>query len=146
MHQPVGVDQVVAIGDADYTVLSENSGQLHAIANVSADRTITLPTPVAGMVYEFLAEINAADGHDWIFDAQSDTNYFVGGVLHLDADAGTGADELVPVFPDGDSNSILQVNLPQGGTWLRFICRDGTHWIAQGMVVSATAPAFSNQA
>lgn len=137
--------QRVAVGDADYTALPENSGKPHLVANVSADRTITLPAPVDGLDFEFIAQVGAADGHDWIFTTGSDTNYFVGAVVHLDTDSNDAGDEIVVVAPDGDSNSVLQVNLPQGGTKVRFIC-DGTLWTVSGFAVSVTAPAFSNQA
>ena len=136
--------QRVAVGDADYTVLPENSGKPHLVANVSADRTITLPTPVDGLDFEFIAQVGAADGHDWIFDTGSDTNYFLGAIIHLDTDANDAGDEIVNVSPDGDSNSKLQINLPQGGTRVRFIC-DGTLWTVSGFAVSVTAPAFADQ-
>lgn len=135
---------VVAVGDADTAISAVNSGSIHIVANVSGDRTFTLPTAASGLTFEFIADIAAADGHDWIFTTGSDTNYFTGGVTHLDADSGTGADEIVPVFPDGNSNSKLQINLPNGGTWLKFVCT-GTLWTVTGVAVSTTAPAFADQ-
>lgn len=135
----------VAVGDANYTVLPENSGKPHLVANVSADRTFTLPSPVDGLDFEFIAQVGAADGHDWIIDTGSNTNYFVGAVVHLDTDANAAGDEVVVVAPDGNSNSKLQINLPEGGTRVRFIC-DGTLWTVSGFAVSATAPAFADQA
>lgn len=137
--------QRVAVGDANYTVLPENSGKPHLVANVSADRTITLPDPVDGLDFEFIAQVGTADGHDWIFDTGSNTNYFVGAVVHLDTDADAAGDEIVLVAPNGSSNSKLQINLPQGGTRVRFIC-DGTLWTVSGFAVSVTAPAFADQA
>lgn len=137
-------NQRVAVGDANYTVLPENSGKLHMVANVSADRTITLPTPVDGLVFEFIATVSAADGHDWIFDTGSNTNYFTGSIVHLDTDANAAGDEIVVVAPDGNSNSKLQINVPEGGTKVRFIS-DGTLWNVDGFAVSATAPAFADQ-
>lgn len=137
-------ERVIAVGDADYTVLDINTGKPHIIANVSADRTITLPSPDDGLMYEFIADVAAADGHDWIFTTGSDTNYFTGGVLHADIDAGTAAAEAVIVGPDLNSNSKLQVNLPNPGTHLWFRC-NGTTWNVTGVVVSATAPAFADQ-
>jgi hypothetical protein len=134
----------VAIGDANYTVLAANSGKPHMVANVSADRTFTLPTPASGLDFEFIAEIATADGHDWIINTGSDTNYFVGGILHVDTDSDAAGDEIVAVFPDGNSNSKLQINLPQGGTRVRVIC-DGTLWTVVGTAVSATAPTFADQ-
>lgn len=141
---PGGVSGTVAVGDANYTVLAENSGKPHLVANVSADRTFTLPTPADGLIVEFVATLGAADGHDWIITSGSDTNFFLGAVTHLDTDADAAGDEVVSVAANGSSNSVLQVNLPAGGTKVRFIC-DGTNWTAEGVVVSATAPAFSNQ-
>lgn len=137
--------RIVQLTDADYTVLVANSGKPHFVPNVSADRTITMPAEAAGLSYEFIAQINAADGHDWIFDTGSNTNYFVGGVVHLDTDATTSAAEVVNVLPDGNSNSKLQINLPSGGTRIRFDCHDGVLWTVSGFAVSATAPAFADQ-
>jgi hypothetical protein len=68
----------------------------------------------------------------------------VGGVVHLDTDAGSASDEVVPVYPDGNSNSKFNVLVPEGGTRVRFEC-DGTLWYINGTVVSATAPTFADQ-
>lgn len=133
-----------AVPNANTTIVAENSGKPHLVANVSADRTFTLPAPAAGLDFEFIAQVGAADGHDWIITTGSDTNYFLGGVVHLDTDASTGAAEVVAVAPDLNSNSKLQVNLPAGGTRVRFIC-DGTLWTVTGTVVSTTAPTFADQ-
>ena len=138
------VTRLVSIADENTAISAANSGSPHVIANVSADRTFTLPTPASGLEYRFFPKLNAADGHDWIFDTGSNTNYFVGGVTFLDSDAGSGADELSLVAPDGDSNSKFQINLPQPGTMLHFIC-DGTLWVVGGVVCSTTAPAFADQ-
>lgn len=134
----------VAVGDANYTVKAEDSGKLHMVANVSADRTFTLPAPVDGLVFEFIATVVAADGHDWIITTGSDTNYFTGSIVHLDTDSDAGGDEIVVVAPDGNSNSKLQINVPQGGTKVRLVS-DGTLWNVDGIAVSATAPAFADQ-
>lgn len=139
----IGIDSYIQLTDADYTVLTENSGIPHFIPNVSADRTITLPEPVKGLNYEFLTDMIAADGHDWIFDTQSTTNYFVGGLLFADTDAGTGAAEVALNSGDGNSNKLLQVNLPAPGTWVKFIC-DGTLWHVRGVAVSTTAPTWAD--
>jgi len=136
--------RLVSITDANTPLLAANSGKPHVVANVSADRTFTLPTPASGIDIELIATVGAADGHDWIIDSGSDTNYFVGAIVHLDTDSDAGADELVVVSPDGNSNSKLQINLPQGGTRVRLIC-DGTLWIVSGFAVSVTAPAFADQ-
>lgn len=135
----------VAVTDADTAISAANSGKPHIVANVSADRTFTLPTEADGLDFEFIADISGADGHDWIFVTTSNTNFFTGSVVHLDTDANAAGDEVVVVSPNGSSNSQLQVNLPSGGTRIRFIC-NGTTWNVSGFAVSATAPAFSDQA
>lgn len=134
----------VAVGDANYQMLVPNSGKPHIVANVSADRTFSFPAEADGLEYEFIPDLNAADGHDWIFDTGSDTNFFTGGVVHIDTDADAAGDEVVLVLPDGNSNSKFQVNLPAPGTWLKFIC-NGTTWTVCGQVVSTTAPTFADQ-
>jgi len=50
----------------------------------------------------------------------------------------------VVVSPDGNSNSKLQINLPEGGTRVRVTC-NGTLWTVSGFAVSATAPTFADQ-
>lgn len=134
----------IAVADANYQMLVVNSGKPHLVANVSADRTFTFPTEADGLEYEFIAQVAAADGHDWIFDTGSDTNFFLGGVLFADTDAGPAAAEVTVVGSDLNSNSKLQINLPNGGTRVKFVC-DGTNWTVTGLVVSATAPAFADQ-
>lgn len=134
----------VALGDANATISAANSGKPHLVANVSADRTFTLPAAASGLDFEFIAQVGAADGHDWIIDTGSNTNYFLGAVVHLDNDAVAAGIEVVVVSPDGNSNSKLQVNLPAGGTRVRFIC-DGTLWTVSGFAVSTTAPTFADQ-
>ena len=140
-------DPVVVTDAATYSVKDYNSGIIHIVPNLTADCTITLPTPKAGLVYEFMYGGVAADAQDWIISTGSNTNYFLGGVLHIDSDAGAGADEAVPVFPDGNSNSVLTVLTPQGGTLLKLFC-DGTLWYVNGTVISASASAaaFTDQA
>lgn len=135
---------IVAVGDEATAISASNTGKPHLVANVSADRTFTLPTAAAGLDFEFIATVGAADGHDWIINTGSDTNYFVGAVVHLDTDADAAGDEVVVVAPDGNSNSKLQINLPQGGTRVRFVC-DGTLWCVSGSAVSTTAPTFADQ-
>lgn len=135
----------VSVTDATtYTVLTKNSGKLHVLPNLTADITITLPTPAVGLNYEFIYGGAAADAQDWLIDTAADANYFIGGVTHLDADAGSAGDEVVPVYADGNSNSKLTVLTPEVGTSVKLVC-DGTNWYLNGIVVSAGAPSFADQ-
>lgn len=132
---------VVSVGNENTTILATNSGKVHVIANVSADRTFTLPPVARGLNYKFVAEVGAADGHDWIFAAAATANLFKGGVWFLDTDAGPPT-TVAAVVADQSDDDQLQVNLPQGGTVIEMYC-DGTYWIVCGMVASTAAPAFS---
>lgn len=132
--------RIVALSDADATISAANSGKVHTIANVSADRTFTLPAAEAGLSFEFVAEVGSADGHDWIFAADDTADLFKGGVLMVDTDAGPATVALVAA--DQSNDDAFQVNLPQGGTRIQMYC-DGTYWIVSGTVLSATAAAFS---
>lgn len=130
----------VTIADEDTAILAANSGKTHVIPNVSADRTFTLPAASAGLEYVFVAAVGAADGHDWIFAAADTSDLFYGGVLSVDTDAGPAT--VAAVVADQSDDDAFQVNLPQGGTWIRMIS-DGSYWYVTGTVMSAAAPAFS---
>lgn len=136
----VGSGRTVALSDANASILAANSGKVHTIANVSADRTFTLPAVAAGLNYRFVAEVGSADGHDWIFVANSTADLFKGGVLMVDTDAGPAT--VAAVVADQSDDDQLQVNLPQGGTVVDMYC-DGTYWIVSGTVVSTAAAVFS---
>lgn len=132
---------VVALGNENAAILPENSGKVHVMPDVSADRTFTLPEPTAGLQYRFVASLPAADGHDWIFVAAATADLFKGGLVFLDTDAGPPT-TTAKVTPDGTDDDQLQVNLPAGGTVIDMVA-DGTYWVVSGYVVSTTAPAFS---
>ena len=130
----------VAVGDANYTFLAENSGKPHLIANVSADRTFTLPAAAAGLDFELIATVGAADGHDWIINTASASSLYLGGVLMVDTDAAPALASAV--VADQSNDDTLQINLPQGGTRVRFTC-DGTNWAVSGVVLSTAVAVFS---
>lgn len=141
-HFPISVADA-----ATYTVDADNAGLVHYMPDLTADTTITLPTPQTGLWFEFVYVGAAADAQDWLITTGSDTNYYKGGVLHIDSDAGAGADESIPVRSDGNSNSKLTVLTPDVGTRVRIECADGTTWNVSGIVVSASASAaaFADQ-
>lgn len=129
---------------ATYSVLAADSGKIHIIPNLTASCTLTLPTAAAGLEYIFIGKAVAADAQDWIIKSPSATNYFLGGVSFADTDAGAGADEIhAGIWSNGSTNDFLTVVTPGAGTQIRVIC-DGTNWIVNGQVFSATVPAFSD--
>lgn len=135
----------VVVGDVTaYTCLEANSDKIHFIPDLTGDLTISLPTAKAGLFYQFSYAGVAADAQDWTIDTGSDTNYFLGGLLHVDTDAGSAGDEIVPIAGDGNSNSKVNVLTPDVGTLISAYC-DGTNWYLYGYAVSATVPAFADQ-
>jgi hypothetical protein len=129
---------------ATYTVLAADSGKIHIMPNFTASCTLTLPTAATGLEYIFIGKAVAADAQDWIIKSASATNYFIGGVSFADTDAGAGADEIhAGIWSNGSTNDFLTVVTPGAGTRIHVIC-DGTNWIVNGQVFSATVPAFSD--
>ena len=132
----------VSLPNEDVTITTvANSGVLNIVADVSADRTYTLPTPVAGAEFRFVYGGGAVDGHDAIFTTGSDLLFFVGGVTFFDTDTTV---QPAVVFSDGNSNSKLQVNLPRAMD-ITFVGTSATTYQVFGTVVSVTVPAFADQ-
>lgn len=131
----------IALADDDVTLTNAtHSGRVLIVPNGTQDNTYTLPSPVAGSMFTFVYGGLAADATDFFVDAGSDTNFFIGNVAFNDT--GDGAASVV--FPDGNSNSTLQVNVP-GAAVINIVAKDGTNWYVWGSVTGATAPAFADQ-
>ena len=132
-NQNTGLVKVPAA--ATYTMDADKSGKIHIIPDLTADCTLSFPTEAVGLVFEFWYGGTAADAQDWLFDTGSDTNYFVGGAVQHDTDA--GGDDTAVVDSNGSSNSKMGVLTPIAGTRVKFVC-DGLKWYVNGTVVSAT--------
>ena len=131
----------VALADGDVTLTNAtHSGRVLVVPDGTQDNTYTLPTPVAGAQFTFVYGGAAADATDFIIDAGSDTNFFVGNVAFNDTDDGAAS----VVFAAGNSNSKLQVNVP-GSAGINVMAKDGTNWYVGGSVTGETAPAFADQ-
>ena len=137
--------RVVNVTDAaTYAVLAADSGKIHVMPDFTSSCTLTLPAVAAGLEYTFLSKAVAADAQDWIFKSPSATNFFLGGVSFADTDAGAAGDEIhAGIWSNGSTNDFLTVVTPGAGTRIHIIC-DGTNWIVNGQVFSATVPAFSD--
>ena len=132
----------VSIADATtYTVLAENSGLMHYFPDFTSTCTATLPTPKAGLWFDFAYSGVAADAQNFVVSSGSNTNYFKGGLTFIDHDS----DVVAPVHPNGSSNSKLTIVTPAGGTVFRVGCADGTTWVVTGFSASATVPTFGDQ-
>jgi len=135
-HVPVSIPNATT-----YTVLADNAGLVHYFPDFSATCTATLPSPKAGMWFEFAYSGVAADAQNFVITTGSDTNYFIGGVQFIDNDT----DVVAPVQPDGNSNSKLTIVTPDVGTRIRIESANGTTWNLSGFVGSATVPTFGDQ-
>ena len=133
----------VAVPDGTtYTVLAKNSGKLHVIPDLTGSCTITLPAVENGLKFEFMYGGAAADGQNWaIVTKTAGTDFFKGGVTHLDVDEATNT-EVIPVYSDPATDDTLTVVKPESGTTVTVIC-DGTFWLLNGLVVSATVPTIA---
>ena len=109
-------------------------------ADVSADRTYTLPTPKAGMQFNFVFQHTAADGHDIIIKTASNSIFFKGNLTFLT----TGAATVGTVFSDGDSNSKATLQVP-GHFVITIVGISTTQYLINGFVASATIPLIANQ-
>ena len=71
-------NSVVVLTNASQALTeADHAHRLLTFADVSADRTYSLPTPKAGMTFNFVYQKAAADGHDIIIDTQlADNNKF----------------------------------------------------------------------
>lgn len=133
----------IAVPDAaTYTVLAKNSGKLHVMPNLTADCTIALPSAESGLNYVFQYGGAAADAQDWIINTAATAELYKGGVVHLDSDAGSAGDEVVPVYADFSNDDTLTVLTPEVGTRIELVS-DGTSWFLNGVVVSASAPTLA---
>jgi hypothetical protein len=131
----------VVIADATtYAVKEYNSGLVHIIPDVTATITITLPSPKKGLSYSFWYGGAAADAANFVIATGSNTNYYVGGVMHGNS---TADEEVAGVYSDGNSNSVLTAVTPGAGTRIDVVS-NGTIWYLNGRVVSATIPTIAD--
>jgi hypothetical protein len=134
-HVPVSVPDA-----ATYTVNARDTGLTHYIPNLTADCAITLPAPKAGLWFEFVYSGVAADAQDWNFTTGSNTNFFLGGLLYVDDNPTADS-----IGPDGNSNSKMNILVPEPGTRIRVECTNDVNWVVSGVVAAASAPTFADQ-
>ncbi len=134
----------VSLADADVTLTeATHAGRLLIGNDLTADRTLTLPTPIAGMQFKIVGPNIASageDGHDLIISAGTGNSiYFQGQVTFLDIDGDANS----VVGSDGNSNETLQINVP-GHYDITLVGVSATIWRVSGFVSSDTAPAFAD--
>jgi|TARA_R100001460_G_scaffold10351_1_gene24501 hypothetical protein len=133
-------DAPVALGDEDKTLdAATHSGRTLVVPAVTANRTITLPAPVAGQTYKLIYGGAAEETENLIIVTPGNSNFFLGGVVHMDSDA-----DNVSVYSDGNSNSKL--TLTDFGIFeINIVAKDSTNYYIWGYQEGADAPAFADQ-
>ena len=130
----------VSLSDGDVTLTNAtHSGRVLLVPDGSQDNTYTLPAPIAGSMFRFVYAGGAADATDALIITPGNTNFYIGGITHLD----TNADN-VTVFSNGSSNSSIQFNVPAGFD-VTIMGLNTTNYQIFGNATSTTAPAFADQ-
>ena len=135
--------QVTPVALADTTAISltaaTHGGRVAVVPALSANCTLTLPSPSAGVYFKLIYGGAAEETENLIIDTGSDTNFYLGGIVHLDSNA-----DNVSVYADGNSNSIL--TLTDFGLFdINILAKDSTNWYIWGNQEGADAPAFTDQ-
>ena len=133
-------DGPVTLGDEDTTLTNAtHSGRLIVVPAITANRTITLPSPVAGSHFKFIYGGAAEEAENLIIVTPGNTNFFIGGIVHLDSNA-----DNLSVYSDGNSNS--QLTLTDFGLFeINILAKDSTNYYIWGYQEGADVPAFADQ-
>ena len=130
----------ITLGDENTTLTATaNAGRINVVPAITGNRTLTLPSPTAGIWFRFIYGGAAEEAENLIIDTGADANFFIGGVVHLDSNA-----DNVSVYANGSSNSTL--TLTDFGLFeINVLAKDSTNWIIWGYQQGADAPAFTDQ-
>ena len=89
------ITEIMTMGDAPVALADENktldaathSGRTLVVPALAANRTITLPAPVAGQSYKLIYGGAAEEAENLIIITPGNTNFFIGGLVHIDSNA-----------------------------------------------------------
>ena len=130
----------VTLSDADTSLTAAtHGGRVVVVPAITSNRTLTLPSPSEGVWFKLIYGGAAEEAENLIIDTGSDTNYYIGGVVHIQSDADSAS-----VYSDGNSNSKL--TLTDFGIFeINILAKDSTNWVIWGYQEGADAPAFADQ-
>ena len=141
----LGAPVVVAAAGATLTEAA-NAGRVNLIPNVAGDIVYVLPTPIAGMTFEFITSqgatsgLAAADGHDVQIATAGTSIFFAGQIMHHDT--GETGQTSVVIWPNGTNHYRMNMLLPASvHIWLYGV--SATVWALSGWVASASTPTFT---
>ena len=141
------ITEIMTMGDAPVALADENktldaathSGRTLVVPALAANRTITLPAPVAGQSYKLIYGGAAEEAENLILLTPGNSNFFLGGIVHLDSNA-----DNVSVYSDGNSNSKL--TLTDFGLFeINILAKDSTNYYIWGQAEGVDVPAFADQ-
>jgi len=141
------ITEIMTMGDAPVALADENktldaathSGRTLVVPALAANRTITLPAPVAGQSYKLVYGGAAEEAENLILLTPGNSNFFLGGIVHLDSNA-----DNVSVYSNGSSNSSL--TLTDFGVFeINVVAKDSTNYYIWGYQEGADVPAFADQ-
>ena len=93
----------VTLGDENKTLnAADHAFRTLIMPNISGARTITLPTPVLDVWYHIIHLPLVQDGHDLIFRAADETNFFEGSIINHNIGGATTAQ-----FGDGSTFDLI---------------------------------------
>ena len=132
-----------ALGDADKTITSAESGEIYALTvDLTANRTITLPAPQDGAYFKFLIMADL-DGASLLIKGKAEADFIVGGIAHQDSDGTTVNFVQAAVSDAADVLTIVHSNDgAQYGSWIELVS-DGTYWYVTGVVHSDEPPTIA---
>jgi hypothetical protein len=130
----------VTFSDADTTLTATaNAGRVNVVPAITGNRTLTLPSPSAGVWFRIVYGGAAEEAENLIIDTGADANFFIGGIVHIQSDADSAS-----VYSNGSSNSVL--TLTDFGIFeINILAKDSTNWVIWGYQEGADAPAFTDQ-
>ncbi len=123
------ITEVITLGDGPVALADEDKTLDNA---THSGRTLVVPALAS---YGGAAE----EAENLIIVTPGNTNFFIGGIVHLDSNA-----DNVSVYSDGNSNS--QLTLTDFGIFeINILAKDSTNYYIWGYQEGADAPAFADQ-
>ncbi len=130
---------MITTADAAVSISAANSGKVHLVPDLTADRIYTLPPNAAGLYYEFWSTRVDADGHDLQIVADNAADFYKGTLVWYDTNASPTVFALLS--PDGTSDHTLNLILPIAFK-IKMYC-DGTNWFITGDVFADATPTWT---
>ena len=140
---PVG-PQIVAKTASFNLTEADHAGTTIHIGAIGSDITVSMPVASQeGVMYRFIGfgTGSAAEAQEVIFDLPDDAARFDGGVMFIESDAGAAN---APAYANGTSNDRLTVT-NNAMFDISFYGLLSGNFMVTGYVISADAPAFSDQ-